>query len=96
MGKFGFTALALLLAGTAPAFAQAPALTPAAAVAPAAGKTVYFSTGQRVGVINRLNAAGDPQIIFDGQLVTLPATTLSDVGGKLTTSLTRKDVGRVR
>jgi hypothetical protein len=101
MFKIGFAAFAAAVVAIAPSVAtaqsagDAPSATTGAVTA-STGKTLYFSTGQRLGLISRVNAAGDPQVIYDGQLVTVPVATLSDVGGKLTTSVLRKDVGRNR
>ena len=97
MFKSGFAAFAAVLVATTPfnASAQTPGdspVAPAGGVTAATGKMLYFSTGQRLGVISRLNAAGDPQVIFEGKLVTVPVASLSDVSGKLTTSVARKDV----
>lgn len=66
----------------------------AAAVSVSAGMMLYDVAGLRVGKVYRVNASGDPQVILDGRLVTVPAATLSDANGKLTTSLARKAVGR--
>lgn len=59
-----------------------------------AGKMLYSSTGQRIASIYRVTSEGNPQVILDGRLVTVPAATLSDVGGKLTTSLSKRDLAR--
>jgi hypothetical protein len=72
------------------------AVTDAAAtpVAATAGKMLY-SNGQRVAAIYRV-ANGDPQIILNGKLVTVPASSLSEVDGKITTSLTKQDLSRAK
>ncbi|MFA7602724.1 MAG: hypothetical protein WCY29_06925 [Novosphingobium sp.] len=69
---------------------------PAAAVTVNAGKMLYSSNGQRVAAIYRVNSDGNPQVILNGKLVTVPAETLSDVNGKVTTSLTKSELGRAR
>ncbi|MCW1431193.1 hypothetical protein [Novosphingobium sp. JCM 18896] len=68
----------------------------AGAVAVNAGKMLYSSNGQRVAAIYRVTADGNPQIILNGKLVTVPASTLSDVNGKVTTSLTKIELGRAK
>lgn len=68
----------------------------AAAVAVTAGKMLYSASGQRVAAIYRVNAEGNPQIILNGKLVTVPASSLTEVGGKVTTSLSKQELGRVR
>jgi hypothetical protein len=65
----------------------------AAAVNVKAGKMLY-SNGQRLAAIYRVTAEGNPQVILNGKLVTIQASTLSDVNGKITTSLTKQEVGR--
>jgi len=93
MNKFalclGFSA-ALVIAST-PAFAQSNA-----SVAVSVGKTLYDSAGKKVGPIYRVSAEGNPQVILSGNLVTIPASTLSDVNGKITTSASKADLGRAR
>lgn len=60
-----------------------------------AGQMLY-SNGARLAPIYRVNAEGNPQIILAGKLVTVPATTISSVGGKVTTSLTKKEVASAK
>ena len=56
------------------------------------GKMLVASNGARLGNIYRVGADGSAQLIIDGKLVTVPATTLSNVDGKLTTSLSKSEV----
>jgi hypothetical protein len=74
------------------------AATDAAAgtVAVNAGKMLYASNGQRIAAIYRVTSDGNPQVILNGKLVTVPASTLSDVNGKVTTSLTKQELGRAQ
>ena len=73
------------------------AVTEAAAqVDVTAGKMLYGANGQRVATIYRVNAEGNPQVIIDGRLITVPASTLSNNDGKVTTSLTKREVTRIR
>jgi hypothetical protein len=90
---FAAAMAALSVSAPVAVFAQAPAAT---GVSVNPGKMLYSSNGQRVGAVYRVNAEGDPQIILSGKLVTIPASTLSEVDGKLTTSLARKDIGRAK
>ena len=60
------------------------------------GMMLYAANGYRVASIYRVNAEGNPQVILDGKLVTVPAATLSSMGGKVTTSLSKKDLANVR
>ena len=66
------------------------------AVAVNAGKMLYASNGQRIAAIYRVNAEGNPQVILNGKLVTVPASSLSDVNGKVTTSLSKAELGRAK
>jgi hypothetical protein len=68
----------------------------AGTVAVNAGKMLYASNGQRIAAIYRVTAEGNPQVILNGKLVTVPASTLSDVNGKVTTSLSKPELGRAQ
>ena len=68
----------------------------AGSVAVNAGKMLYASNGQRIAAIYRVTTDGNPQVILNGKLVTVPASTLSDVNGKVTTSLTKQELGRAQ
>jgi len=68
----------------------------AASQAAAAGRqTLTNSSGVRLGRIVRANDDGAVRIIFDGQVVTIPANTLSVEGDRVVTSLSRADVHRL-
>lgn len=92
MNKF----VPLALVATITLFAAAPAAlhAEAAAVAVSAGKTLYGPNGGRIASVYRVAADGRVQIILDGKLITVPAATLSDVGGKVTTSLSKSELLR--
>jgi hypothetical protein len=60
------------------------------------GKVVVSSNGSRLGSVYKVGPDGSAQIIIDGKLVTIPASTLSNVDGKLTTSLTKSEVLALR
>ena len=60
------------------------------------GKVVVSSNGSRLGSVYKVGADGSAQIIIDGKLVTIPASTLSSVDGKLTTSLSKSEVLALR
>jgi len=94
-----FAAAAAFATSTATAaFAESPA--PAVATSAVGSVTVktgsmlYSSSGHRIGSVYRVTSEGNPQIILDGRLVTVPATTLTEADGKLTTSLTKRDLVR--
>ena len=102
MNKFAAFA-AVAVAFSAPAFAadsiqgvaaSADAAAPAVSVNP--GKMLYGANGQRIAAIYRVTSEGNPQVILNGKLVTVPASSLSDVSGKVTTSLSKAELGRAR
>lgn len=86
----------LALLATVTFFAAAPTMLQAqtAAVAITAGKTLYGPNGGRIASVYRVAADGRVQIILDGKLINVPAATLSQAGGKVTTSLTKADLLR--
>lgn len=64
----------------------------AAPVNVTAGKTLYGSNGNRIASVYRVVADGRVQVIIDGKLITVPGSTLSEVNGKVTTSLTKTEL----
>ena len=97
MKKSSAFALFTLLATAAIAAPEAPAAnnTPNTSIA-APGKALIAANGAHLGEVYRISPDGSPQIILEGRLVTVPATTLSNVDGKLTTSLTKSEVRALR
>ena len=72
--------------------ANAPAASNAVSVT--TGKMIYGADGNRIAPIYRVTASGDVQIILSSRLVTVPAASLSDVNGKVTTSLSKTEINR--
>jgi hypothetical protein len=64
----------------------------ATAVVAEKGKMLVTSSGTRLGTVYRVGPDGSAQIIIDGKMVTVPASSLSNVDGKLTTSLSKSQV----
>lgn len=56
------------------------------------GKMLFANGGTRLGVVYKVTQDGSAQIIFEGKLVTVPATTISDSAGRLETSLTKNQL----
>ena len=56
------------------------------------GRMLTASNGARLGQVYRVSADGSVQIIIDGKMVTVPASTLSSGDNKLTTSLSKSEV----
>lgn len=68
----------------------------AAPVDLSAGKMLYAANGTRIAPIYRVAADGNPQVILNGRLITVPANSLTDAQGKITTSLTKKDLASAK
>lgn len=58
-----------------------------------AGTMLVSSDGVRLGPVYRVASDGSAQIIIKGKMATVPASTISVVDGRLTTSLSKNDVG---
>lgn len=103
MSKFAIAAVlaALSLAPAAQAAESSQSVraatdATAAPVAVSAGKMIYGGNGQRIAPAYRVTADGTVQVILNGKLVNIPASTLSDANGKIATSLTKAELGRLR
>jgi hypothetical protein len=81
----------VLCAFALPAVAEtSPDGAPAASVEK--GKMLVAANGSRLGVVYRVGPDGAAQVILDGHMVSVPANTISNADGKLTTSLTKSQV----
>jgi hypothetical protein len=78
----------LMLAGAGLASAKDDA---ASAVA-AKGKVLVAADGARLGTVYRVGPDGAVQMIIAGKMITVPASTLSSVDGRLVTSLSKNEV----
>lgn len=56
------------------------------------GKMLYSAAGDRLAAIYRVSDDGAAQIILNGKMVTVPASSLTAADGKLTTNLTKRDL----
>ena len=63
-----------------------------AAATASVGKMLYGPDGRRIASVYRVASNGDAQLIIDGKLLTVPASTLMIANGKLATSLTKSEV----
>lgn len=80
---------AVLLAATAaPAFAQDDALI-------SKNQTIYDAEGKRVGKVTRVLEDGSALVIYKGKVVRIGASTLTTGEGKVTTSLSKKELARL-
>lgn len=88
-----FLAAALAAALCTPAIAQDDAAAPTIA---RAGQTLRDAKMARIGAIDRVYPDGSVRLIVDGHFATVPAASISITDGVVKTSLTRKDVARLR
>lgn len=58
----------------------------------AKGKMVVAADGARLGTVYRVGSDGAVQMILGGKMVTVPASTLSLVDGRLMTSLSKNEI----
>jgi hypothetical protein len=75
---------------------QAVTATGNGSVSVSTGKMLYAANGQRIASIYRVTSAGVAQVILNGKLVSVPTATLSEVDGKIVTSLSKADLARSR
>lgn len=80
----------IALLGVLAALVSAPLA--AQTVSIVAGKPLYASDGKRIGIVYRVTSEGAAQVILNGKLVTIPATSITAADGKFQTSLTKKDL----
>lgn len=62
----------------------------------AKGQMLSSADRSRLGSVLRVNGDGSVAIIFDSRLLTIPASTLKSTGGKLTTSLSKREIASLR
>lgn len=92
MKKPWIAILACVLATASAAAQDLSAGTEGAATVAEKGKMLVASNGSRLGLVYKVGSDGSAQMIIDGRLVAVPASTLSSVDGKLTTSLSKSEV----
>jgi hypothetical protein len=76
---------------TLPAF-SAEAGAEAAAPVVSKGTMLFSADGGRLGPVYRVTPDGSAQLIIDAKMVTIPASTIANKDGKLTTSLKKTEV----
>ncbi len=103
MSKFAIAAtlaaLSLVPAAQAAESSQSVSAAAEAAASPvsvSAGRMIYGSNGQRIAAAYRVTANGTVQVILNGKLVNIPASTLSEANGKVSTTLTKAELARAR
>ena len=60
------------------------------------GQPIYSSDSKRLGAVYGATSSGSAQLIVGTKMVVIASSTLSVEDGKLTTSLTRKEVMKLR
>jgi hypothetical protein len=83
-------ALVLAFVALSPVSAFAADVQPQATAT--VGKMLYSADGKKLAAVYKVDPAGAPQILLEGKLVTIPVSTLTEVDGKVSTSLTKKDI----
>ncbi len=83
--------VAVLPAAVLPATAQDQPMAGSGPVA-TKGAMLHSSDGVRLGEVDRVESDGSAQLIFEGKVVTVPASTLSLQDGELVTSLKKSEV----
>lgn len=56
------------------------------------GALLYSEDGRRLGTVYKVGEDGSVKLIFNNKVVLIPASSLSEAKGKLTTTLTKTDV----
>jgi hypothetical protein len=84
--------LMLTAAGLASAKDDAASAASAASAVAAKGKVLVAADGARLGTVYRVGSDGAVQMIIGGKMITVPASTLSSVDGRLVTSLSKNEV----
>ena len=79
----------ILALGSAPAFAA----DATAATVAHSGDMLRDANNVRLGAVNAVNKDGSVGLIFESRYVTVPGDSLTVIGGKLTTKLTKAQVG---
>ncbi|MDO7842286.1 hypothetical protein [Sphingomonas immobilis] len=76
--------------------ADATGTATAVVAAPKRGATLRDAKATRLGSIDRVNADGSVQIIFNSKFVTIPADKLVSGTDGVATSLTKAEVSKLR
>ena len=99
MRKTNLFLAAALVAATATQIFAAESERPIEQASPSVrikvGRLLHTARGAPIEPVYRITAAGEPQIIIEGRIVTVPAATLSMSGKKLVTTLTIPELRRM-
>ena len=79
-----------------PAVAQeASAPVEASASAAKAGQVIRDANNLKIGRVERVEKDGSVKVIYQSRMILIPANTLTVADGKVQTSLTRKEIGKL-
>jgi hypothetical protein len=93
MKTFGLVvALSALLPVTALVGATTAVAAESALAKALVGKLLYDIDGKKLAPIYKIDANGAPQILLDGKAVTVPMSSLTEVDGKFTTKMSKRDL----
>ena len=95
LGTFAVAPAAVYAADSDPSVSVA-ASAQTAKVSVRTGRMIYGANGQRIAAAYRVTQDGTVQVILNSKLVSIPAASLSEVNGKVTTSLTKAELTSVR
>lgn len=83
----------LAFAVVAPQIAHAEDIdTSSATVSVSEGEMLYTGKGKRLAAVYRTSEDGNAHVILNGKMYVVPASTLTVVDGKATTSLSKREV----
>lgn len=82
----------LCILGMVVAQAEGSSQTASLATVAVQGTMLYSQDGHRLGAVYKVGDDGSARLILEGKVVTIPADSLSNVGGKLMTTLTKSQV----
>lgn len=84
-----------LIAAAALGLVAAPLMAQTALPAIKTGATLRSSGNVRIGTVDRVNADGSVQVIYNSRFVTIPADKLTLVDNVVITSLTKAEVAKL-
>jgi sporulation protein YlmC with PRC-barrel domain len=86
MRKISYFLVSLLMTFGVVSFAAGGVAQAAEAVV---GKAIYAQGGKRIGTVYAVKADGSAQVIINGKLVTIPASTITTANGRVETSINK-------
>lgn len=78
------------------ALVVAPLTAHAADAVASKGRMLYSNSGQRIAPVYRVTSDGSAQLILEGKLVTVPASTITEANGRIETSMNKVQLATMR